>query len=1644
MKGTSTRLIAFATSVCLSTPLLTVNLSASAADTLYTAENTADIPVYTSPSTEWNFDSYTLTSEKRDNIPYLTGNAAVESNEVKFPADSTASGGLELDFGKPIKKDTVIEFDITPHSKHLGTQYISYSIQNSEEEEILGFQVHPYDTSAEVKGISVCGTTIADGKSVCKNLSAGSVAHIKNDIDYTAGKITVTVGDGIFTADIPASAATDIASFNFSVKRSKNAADRYISLDNLTVSEYTSENPPAETDNTVTDGFIESEFNSIPCRINAPTDYSETAYPLVVYLHSESRSGTNNFSQLYNSQYIFNKLKGKAVLIAPQAEESFKADSMTQFIETAAEEYNTSSATVIGQSESGSVCYELAANGTADKIAVLSCGAEITAENAQAVKDNGTAVWNFGGYNDSKISLSSARSASAMLQSYGVDVTYTEYPYSGHNIAENAAEEIGFSDWCISNSPTDKVVDLVLFSGQSNMAGRGTYSESTVCPPGQGYEFHSVTSPSILTTVQEPFGKYENNNTINDSGSNGVDRRSGDMVSSLMKAYYAKTGVPMVGVQASRGGTNTKWWKQSAQYTEATDRYNSAYQYLTDAGYTVRRKLLVWCQGEADADSGVSADTYKSNTLSIFDTLKNATGITDVFIVQTGHYNVYVNGDTPSDSAYTLDSRYFNINQAQKELAENNENIHTVASFYTDYALANMRDAYHFYQPVYNSVGETAGINIAAAYDSSIGKAEFTQSESPVTPPPTETPSETPSESPTPTPNNGLNWDFSTDQTAASGYNVPIISGTASYDSENKNIKFDANDKSSGELKVSLSPVLNGVVTIDFDARITSLGKQYLNYNIYDSNNNPVVSFNFDAYNSNGSLSICGEKVAENGNIKVNKGAKDGMEVTPTHFTTEIHYPKGTVTVKIATSESSYVTFSGTIPQNYKKDVSVLSISKTSSKTANRSMYIDNLSISSYTPNTEMYVTGAASITKRMGMNVTEQYTLSKTYTDNSETVRWSAEGAEGVTIDENTGLLTVSENAAVGKVTITATLVKGNTLPTGTTAQTTVEILPFAEMSEYKLGGSSTIEIGKSSKLSLLSVTDTADNDITEFAELSDFASKDSKIASVSADGTITAHKSGVTDITFNINISKLGTTVPITYTVKTGIYEITSSDTDIDVSNLISYGTEVYRIYKPDGSYETATAVGGAVKNTTGGTVTVVPQYRFEFTSTAAPTDSLISGYVKATSEYSPEVGYGLLGDLNYNINENGCSPLSGKPIKVNLPYGNYDISVYRKGGTRADVYNDDIQIINNTTSYGSDNRPSSYGIMDAPQMLISDGTADITFGHTSGSNERIAAVTFARVPDKYKKQIIWISGDSESANYYPINADGDDLESNKIMMTGFGMQLGKFLDSTKYGIADFGQPSATVKTWYDECFESVNYRMSKGDVIIICFGINEAVSNSNKLSADEMKLYMSRIISAAKAKGVTPILVSPVYSNKYQSKSLFTYSTATDSNDMYSFADEVGVSCIDINKGTQLYISDAVAETGNSNWAKLNYHVNDNLHLSQHSAVMVAAMIAGGMNKLGYSTTDFAHTYKDIADVITDSDSDYTSRGTETGTERVYSIKSLDKYVTLNSAAVTETYPVTVTYDNGKLILTCSDKSIDGGTLVKMDIITTFSPH
>ena len=249
----------------------------------------------------------------------------------------------------------------------------------------------------------------------------------------------------------------------------------------------------------------------------------------------------------------------------------------------------------------------------------------------------------------------------------------------------------------LSGAVTEKV-DLVMFMGQSNMAGRGVASESEVVPEGHGYEFRAISDPTKLYPIAEPFGVKENNSA------SGVTENSktGSMVSAFVKNYYEQSQRTIVAVSCSKGSTGLDFWKVDGNaLNDAIARHEAASNWLHANGYTVENDFMVWCQGETDGGDGMSAEDYATGLKGIIEEMIAETGIEFCAVVRIGN--------AKNDPA-----RHSQIIKAQTQLCKTYDKAVLVSAKLAGYGADMMKDDYHYTQAVYNTVGMDAGINTAS------------------------------------------------------------------------------------------------------------------------------------------------------------------------------------------------------------------------------------------------------------------------------------------------------------------------------------------------------------------------------------------------------------------------------------------------------------------------------------------------------------------------------------------------------------------------------------------------------------------------------------------------------------------------------------------------------------------------------------------------------------------------------------------------------------------------------------------------------------------------------------------------------------------------------------------------------------------
>lgn len=271
----------------------------------------------------------------------------------------------------------------------------------------------------------------------------------------------------------------------------------------------------------------------------------------------------------------------------------------------------------------------------------------------------------------------------------GVDVTKDVYDPETDTIHISAPTADVYIEAFCPERQAEKTVDLVLFSGQSNMSGRGDGALATVCPAGEGYWYKD----GGLVQIAGNFGNESNS--------------TGSMVSSVAKAYFDSCGVPIVAVSHSFGGTPiSQFVPGGGRYTQGVELFGAAAAYLEAQGYTIRKKALVWNQGETDAENGMSQADYEAAFRSLRDGLKTDCGITEFFLVEIGQHKT---------DGTMLD----NIKAAQEHLTATEPDIIMASRKFVG-AAGLMKDSWHYTQAAYNLVGRDTGIHMAYYYTTGI------------------------------------------------------------------------------------------------------------------------------------------------------------------------------------------------------------------------------------------------------------------------------------------------------------------------------------------------------------------------------------------------------------------------------------------------------------------------------------------------------------------------------------------------------------------------------------------------------------------------------------------------------------------------------------------------------------------------------------------------------------------------------------------------------------------------------------------------------------------------------------------------------------------------------------------------------------
>ncbi len=219
-------------------------------------------------------------------------------------------------------------------------------------------------------------------------------------------------------------------------------------------------------------------------------------------------------------------------------------------------------------------------------------------------------------------------------------------------------------------SVTQATVDVVLFTGQSNMVGRDTSQYTAEIKNGQAYEYkYNNGGEDSLVAVANPVGETFGNVEVS-SGSS--------IVPEFCELYTNQTGRKIVAVHVARGGRAISNFEQGgAVYQNIISKYTGAIDYLTEnENFNIGKKFYLMFQGESDTGSTTKED-YKTKYLSFHNGLKTAFGMEFGAMFYTGR-----------DSTAYADG-IVRINTAKYELATENDDIILCSDSASEYITTN-------------------------------------------------------------------------------------------------------------------------------------------------------------------------------------------------------------------------------------------------------------------------------------------------------------------------------------------------------------------------------------------------------------------------------------------------------------------------------------------------------------------------------------------------------------------------------------------------------------------------------------------------------------------------------------------------------------------------------------------------------------------------------------------------------------------------------------------------------------------------------------------------------------------------------------------------------------------------------------------
>jgi lysophospholipase L1-like esterase len=278
-----------------------------------------------------------------------------------------------------------------------------------------------------------------------------------------------------------------------------------------------------------------------------------------------------------------------------------------------------------------------------------------------------------------------------------------------------------------------------------------------------------------------------------------------------------------------------------------------------------------------------------------------------------------------------------------------------------------------------------------------------------------------------------------------------------------------------------------------------------------------------------------------------------------------------------------------------------------------------------------------------------------------------------------------------------------------------------------------------------------------------------------------------------------------------------------------------------------------------------------------------------------------------------------------------GNYAVTVTLGGASAADteIEAETNRVIMSPVATGAGETPTYAFVVNVranegqPTENVSAGYPglDLYFSGPTSMAPEVTAIGYALVSAADKPVMIYIAGDSTVCD----QSDTD--------YAGWGQMLPQFF-APPAGIANYADSGESSGSFLNNAREwaVVRNAMVAGDWVLIQFGHNDANTSSATFQAN-----ITQMVRDAKAKGATPVLISPPARATFSGQTL-TDQSSLHSADMKAVATAQNVAFIDLTSITTAWYN----QMGPNGWQAFHALGTDKTHTNLAGANAIAGFI------------------------------------------------------------------------------------------------------